>query len=102
VAFIQRIHPAGDDRCEPGHGNCAVIDCITTEPVTDHETGEVIHPAGTVVWHSHMDAAICPEHRLNQDHPSEDHRGDTPVPAAVTEPCGDCRTHPAAQGHFGL
>src|SRR6266851_9935092 len=67
MAFIQRIQPTGDDRCrEHGLDGCHVIDCITTEPVTA-EDGSVIHPAGTVVWHSHMDAAICPDHRLNPD-----------------------------------
>lgn len=98
MTFIQRIQPAGDGRCgdhEPD--GCAVIDCITTEPVTDHETGAVIHEAGTVVWHSHMDAGIHPEHRLNPSHPAEDHRGAEPVPAAVTPWCGDCKAHPAAQ-----
>jgi hypothetical protein len=101
MAFIQRIQPAGDERCGDTHGGCNVIDCITTEPVRS-EDGTVIHEAGTVVWQSHMDAAIHPEHRLNPDHPAEDHRGDRPVPVTATELCGDCRAHPAAQGFFGL
>jgi hypothetical protein len=52
------------------------------------------------VWHSHLDGAIHPEHRLNQDHPAEDHRGGEPAPVAVTPWCGDCRAHPAAATLF--
>ena len=100
MAFIQRIQPPG--ACADGHEDCCVIDCVTTEPVTHHETGEVIHEAGAVVWHSHMDAAIHPGHRLNPDHPAEDHRGAEPVPVTVTPLCDNCRAHPAAQGSFGL
>jgi hypothetical protein len=77
VAFIQRIQPPGDERCaDQGHdpAGCTVIDCITTEPVLHHQTGAVIHEAGTVVWHSHADAATDPLGRLNPDHPFEDHR----------------------------
>jgi hypothetical protein len=75
MAFIQRIQPSPDPRCaDHGGDGCTVIDCITTEPVTHHETGEVIHEAGTVVWHSHMDTAVDPVSRLNPDHPYEDHR----------------------------
>jgi hypothetical protein len=100
MAFLQRIHPAGDDRCQQvmGHdpAGCCVIDCITTEPVLHHETGEVIHPAGAVVWHSHLDAAIHPEHRLNDSAAAEDHRGE-PEPAAVTPWCEECKAHPAAR-----
>ena len=90
MAFIQRIQSPGDERCAD-HGECCVIDCITTEPVTHHETGAVIHEAGAVVWHSHMDAAIHPEHRLNPDHPAEDHRGAAPAPVAVTPWCEPCK-----------
>ena len=99
MAFIQRIQPPGDARCN-GHDavGCAVIDCVTTGPVTDHETGAVIHPAGAVVWHSHLDAAIHPGHRLNPSHPAQDHRGETPVPVTVTPWCDDCKTHPAYPG----
>ena len=100
MTFIQRIIADGCDY--PEHGDCQVIDCVTTEPVTHHETGAVIHEARAVVWHSHMDAAIHPEHRLNPDHPAEDHRGSKPVPSGVTPLCDDCRDHPAAQGSFGL
>jgi hypothetical protein len=77
MAFIQRIQPPGGERCGGmGHdpAGCTVIDCVTTEPVTHHETGEVIHEAGAVVWHSHMDATTDPLTRLNPDHPHEDHR----------------------------
>jgi hypothetical protein len=75
MAFVQRIQPSGDPRCEDHDpAGCTVIDCITTEPVLHHETGAVIHEAGTVVWHSHDDAGIDPVSRLNPDHPSEDHR----------------------------
>ena len=102
MPFIQRIQPPGDQRCEDIHGDCAVIDCITTERVTHHQTGDVIHETGAVVWHSHMDAAIHPEHRLNPDHPAEDHRGDKPVPVTATDLCAECKAHPAAQGFFGL
>lgn len=97
MAFIQRIQPPGDSRCEI-HGDCCVIDCVTTEPVTHHETGDVIHPAGSVVWHSHLDAGIDPFHRLNPDHAAEDHRGGEPVPVTVTPWCAECRAHPAAAG----
>ena len=90
MAFVQRIQPSGDGRCVNLHGACCVIDCVTTEPVLHHQTGAVIHEAGTVVWHSHMDAAVHPEHRLNPDHPAEDHRGGTPVPVAVTPWCDAC------------
>ena len=95
MAFIQRIQPRGDPRCRlDGHDHdpdgCSVIDCITTEPVTHHETGAVIHPAGAVVWHSHMAAAVHPEHRLNDSHPAEDHRGDVPVAVSVTPWCEPC------------
>ncbi len=100
MTFIQRIIAGGCGY--PEHGTCQVIDCITTEPVIHHETGEVIHEAGAVVWHSHMDAAIHPGHRLNPDHPAEDHRGAEPVPVTVTPLCDNCRAHPAAQGSFGL
>lgn len=100
MAFVQRIHPAGDDRCADMHGgdDCIVIDCITTEPVTHHETGEVIHEAGAVVWHSHLDAGIHPEHRLNKDHLSEDHRGAAPFRVEWTPACDECKAHPAAAG----
>ena len=98
MAFIQRIQPPGDDRCQDGHDGCLVIDCITTEPVIHHETGDVIHEAGAVVWHSHLDAAIHPEHRLNDSHPAEDHRGPTPVPVTVTPWCDACKAHPATAG----
>lgn len=98
MAFMQRIQPPGDQRCEPGHGDCTVIDCVTTGAVTDHETGEVIHPAGAVVWHSHMDAAIHPEHRLNDSHPAEDHRKRVPPPVKATAWCAECKAHPAAAG----
>ena len=87
MAFIQRIQP--DDACGETHGDCTVIDCVTTEPVT-RDDGTVIHEAGAIVWHSHMDAAIHPEHRLNPDHPAEDHRDGEPKPAQVTPWCKDC------------
>jgi hypothetical protein len=90
MAFTQRIQPA----CRQ-HGNCCVIDCITTCPVTHHETGQVIHEAGAVVWHSHMDAGIHPEHRLNPDWPAEDHRDGSGKPVAVTPWCDACKAHPA-------
>lgn len=93
MAFIQRIQPAGGGRCG-AHGDCCVIDCITTEAITHHETGAVIHEAGAVVWHSHMTAAVHPEHRLNPAHRAEDHRAGEPVPVEVTPWCGDCRAHP--------
>ena len=87
--FLQRIQPAG--ACTDGlHPDCLVIDCVTTEPVLDHEDSSVIHPAGTVVWWSHMTAAIHPEHRLNPDHPAEDHRGPEPGPVTVTPWCDSC------------
>jgi hypothetical protein len=91
MTFIQRIQVPGDRRCE-GHDpkDCCVIDCVTTEPVTHHETGTVLHEAGAVVWHSHMDASIHPEHRLNPDHPAEDHRRTSPVPVTVTPWCKKC------------
>jgi hypothetical protein len=95
MTFVQRIRPSGDGRCGEFHGDCAVIDCITTEPVTHHETGEVIHEAGSVVWHSHMHSAIHPEHRLNGSHPAEDHRSGRPVPVIATDWCDECRGHPA-------
>lgn len=102
MAFVQRIQPAGDDRCQDMHGEdgsgCTVIDCVTTEAVLHHETGDVIHEAGTVVWHSHLDAAIHPEHRLNPDHPAEDHRGSEAVPVTWTPVCDECAAHPAAAG----
>jgi hypothetical protein len=101
MAFIQRIQSPGDRRCGDTHGECAVIDCITTEAVR-REDGTVIHEAGVVVWHSHMNAAIHPEHRLNPDHPAEDHRGSRPVQVTATAVCGDCKAHPAAQGSVGL
>jgi hypothetical protein len=88
MTFLQRIRAAGDSRCE-GHADCTVIDCVTTEAVADEE-GDVIHEAGAVVWHSHMSAAIHAEHRLNPDHPAEDHRTATPSSAYVTPWCGDC------------
>lgn len=94
MTFIQRIRAAGS--CDQDHGDCCVIDCVTTGPVTHHETGDVIHPAGAVVWHSHMHAALHPEHRLNPDHASEDHRGPDVVPVQVTPWCGECLEHPAA------
>lgn len=100
MAFIQRIRQSGDERCGDGHGDCAVIDCITTEPVAHHETGDVIHDAGAVVWHSHMDAMIHPEHRLNPDHPAEDHRSGELVPITATDWCEDCKAHPSARGVF--
>jgi len=94
MAFIQRIQPGGP--CRHGHDNCQVIDCITTEPVINPVTGDVLHHAGAVVWHSHMTTEIHPEHRLNPCHPAEDHRGRRPVPAAATPWCEDCKAHPAA------
>lgn len=68
MAFVQGIQPSDDDRCH-GHdfAGCCVIDCVTTEPVTPHEIGAVIHEATAVVWHSHMPIAIHPEHRLTPD-----------------------------------
>lgn len=96
MAFTQRIQPPADSRCD-GHdpAGCCVIDCITTEPVTHHETGAVIHEAGAVVWHSHMDAALHPEHRLNPDWPTEDHRDGSATPVTATPWCDDCKAHPA-------
>jgi hypothetical protein len=91
--FVQRIQAPGGERCAGAQhdpAGCTVIDCVTTEPVTNHDTGEVIHPAGAVVWHSHMDARIHPEHRLNPDHPAEDHRGPVPAPVTVTPWCVAC------------
>lgn len=84
MAFIQRIKGDG------------LIDCITTEPVTDAETGHVIHPAGTVVWESRLHSDIHPEHRLNPGHAAEDHRDGEPKPVTVTGWCDDCKAHPAA------
>lgn len=101
MAFTQRIQPGGDDRCTGlGHdpAGCVIIDCITTGNVAHHETGDVIHPAGAVVWHSHMPGGVHAEHRLNPDHPAEDHRGDAPVPVTRTPWCEDCKAHPAAAG----
>ena len=95
MAFIQRIQP--DGACQDPHGDCCVIDCVTTEAVLHHETGEVIHKAGAVVWWSHFHSSINPEHRLNPDHASEDHRGDEPVPVTVTPWCEACKAHPAYQ-----
>jgi len=69
MSFIQRIQPSCGE-----HDNCVVIDCVTTEPVTHHETGDVIHEAGAVVWESHADGGTDPLTRLNPDHPHEDHR----------------------------
>ncbi len=91
MAFIQRIQPAGDARCERHDCGCCVIDCITTEPVAHHETGAVIHEAGAVVWHSHMSAAIHPEHRLNDSHPAEDHRDGSGKPVTATPWCRGLR-----------
>jgi hypothetical protein len=90
MAFVQRI--TGD--CGE-HDGCCVIDCITTEPVIHHETGKVIHQAGAVVWHSHLHAAIHPEHRLNPDYPAEDHRDGSPIPVTVTPWCDACQAHQA-------
>jgi hypothetical protein len=91
MTFIERIRPPGDYRCGGHHpAACCVIDCVTTEPVTHNETGAVIHEAGAVVWHSRMDAAIDPLHRLNPDHPAQDHRGPSPVTVTVTPWCGEC------------
>jgi hypothetical protein len=101
MAWVQRIQPPGDGRCAAmGHdpAGCTVIDGLTTEPVLHHQTGAVIHQAGTVVWHSHMDAGLHPEHRLNPDHPSEDHRGDGPVPVTQTPWCDACREYAVAKG----
>jgi hypothetical protein len=96
MAFIQRIQRAGyPHECQGDPDDCAVIDCITTEAVTHHETGAVITKAGAVVWHSCWPAAIHPEHRLNQDHAGEDHRGSAPAPASWTPPCEACLAHPA-------
>jgi hypothetical protein len=91
MAFVQRIQPAG--ACQDGHPDCAVIDCVTTEPVTSPETGAVIHQAGAVVWTSHMNAELHAEHRLNPSHPAEDHRGGSPVPVSVTPWCDGCRAY---------
>ncbi len=94
MTFTQRIQPNCDE-----HGDeCIVIDCITSEPVRHHESGAVIHDAGTVVWRSCMNSAIHPEHRLNPDHPAEDHRGSTPAFASASEPCNSCLNHPAWRG----
>jgi hypothetical protein len=95
MAFIQRIQAPG--ACPDRHADCCLIDCVTTEPVIRHNTGGVVHPAGSVVWRSHMDAAIHPEHRLNPDHPAEDHRGAAPSVATVTPWCDACKAHPAYQ-----
>lgn len=99
MAFTQRIQPGGDGRCSDlGHdpAGCAVIDCVTDQDVADPETGVVAHPAGTVVWHSHLSRDLDPAHRLNPDHPAEDHRGGDPAPVQATAWCEDCRSHPAA------
>lgn len=97
MAFVQRIHPAGDDRCEDHEpGGCCVIDCVTTDPVLHHETGQVIHEAGAVVWHSHLHGDLHPEHRLNPGHEAEDHRDGEPKPVTATEWCDDCKAHPVA------
>lgn len=97
MAFVQRIQPQDDSRCEDHDGGiCTVIDCVTTEPVLNHETSQVIHEPGAVVWHSHLHSGIDPLHRLNPLHPAEDHRDGQPRPVTVTEWCEECRAHPAA------
>jgi hypothetical protein len=45
-----------------------VIFCTTDEDVL--EDGEVIHPAGTVVWASWAPPDVPVEDRLNPDHPT--------------------------------
>ena len=63
--------------------------------VTHHETEAVIHEVGAVLWRSHMDAAIHLEHRLNPDHPAEDHRDGSAKPVSVTPWCGAREANPA-------
>jgi hypothetical protein len=46
---------------------CTLIRCYTDDDVLDHESGEVIHPAGTVVWESHGDSRVAAEGRINPD-----------------------------------
>ena len=96
MAFLQRILPG--DACQDGHDNCQVIDCITTESVLSHIDGSVQHDAQAVVWHSHMDADVHPEHRLNPCHPAEDHREGTPAQSGTTPWCDTCLAHPAVKG----
>ena len=55
--------------CPEHPGSCDAIICITTENVVD-EDGDVIHPAGRVVWISHMPIDTeTVESRVNPDHP---------------------------------
>jgi hypothetical protein len=57
------------DRCAD-HDACTAIYCYADSDVVDHETGQVIHPAGTMVWESHADAAIPAEVRIHPNVPA--------------------------------
>jgi hypothetical protein len=75
MTFQQQINdcPAHARTGEPGYA-CTVIFCYADDDVLDHETGQVIQPAGTLVWESHDDATIDPAERMNPDVPAYDYR----------------------------
>lgn len=89
MTFTQHVETCTD----PAHGPCTVIWCDTDEDLLDPDTGALAHPAGTVLWHSHMHSGVHPEHRINPGHPALDHRGDTCAPLTHSEPCDACRPH---------
>lgn len=87
MTFTQHV-----EDCTDNHADCTVIWCDTDTPILHHETGETLHEAGAILWHSHMAADVHAEHRINPDHPALDHRGDgQPTPVTWTEPCNACR-----------
>ncbi len=86
MSFLQRAKAC------PVHDDCTVIDCVTDADVTDGD-GAVTHPADSVVWWSHMHSDIHADHRINPDHPAEDHHGD-PIPITKTDWCDECLAHP--------
>lgn len=86
MTFTQHV-----EQCT-AHRACTVIRCETDTDLRGPD-GDTTHPAGTVVWHSHMHHDVHPEHRINRDHPAIDHRGRRPAPISYTEPCAACLPH---------
>jgi hypothetical protein len=70
MTFHQDIHDVCPD---PDHDACSAIHCYADTDVLDHETGDVIHPAGTLVWESHATNEVDPLARLNPDVPAYRH-----------------------------
>ena len=82
----------------PDHPACTLITCHADADVLDHETGAVIHPAGTMVWASHADAKIGAEARINPDVPAYQDGKRLTARAPTAAEAGPAGRHPQTAG----